>query len=102
MNAIMLRPLPVEHPRELLLFGDGKAEGSTESIPDGNTELFSYSFFRDFRHKDTSFLGIAAVDSTQFQTKASIAGAAYQTPYKSCLRQLLHRARRSGGPRQND
>ena len=81
LNAILLRPLPVQNPGELLLFGDGQAQGSTESVPDGNTKLFSYSFFHDFRQKDTSFSGIAAVDSTQFETKASIAGAAYQTTH---------------------
>jgi len=81
LNAILLRPLPVQSPKELLLFGDGVAQGNTMSIPDGNTKLFSYSFFHDFRVKDTSFSGIAAVDSTQFATKASIAGAAYQTTH---------------------
>jgi len=81
LNAILLRPLPVQSPRELLLFGDGNAQGSTSSVPDGSWDLFSDSFFHDFRQKDTSFSGIAAVDSTQFETKASIAGAAYQTTH---------------------
>ena len=81
LNAILLRPLPVQNPEELLLFGDGYAAGSTESVPDGNSKLFSYSFFHDFRQKDTSFSGIAAVDSTQFETKSSISGGAYQTTH---------------------
>src|ERR1700720_2993345 len=75
LNAILLRPLPVQKPSELLLFGNGQSQGSMSSIPDGNTKLFSYSFFRDFRQKDTSFSGIAAVDSSQVTTKASIGGA---------------------------
>ena len=79
LNAILLRPLPVQQPNELLLFGDGQAQGSTNAIPDGNTRLFSYSLFNDFRKKDTSFSGIAAVDSSQFATKASVDGAAYRT-----------------------
>jgi len=81
LNAILLRPLPVQSPGELLLFGDGGNTGSTLSVPDGSSKLFSYSFFHDFRQKDTSFSGVAAVDSTQFETKASIAGAAYQTTH---------------------
>jgi predicted permease len=81
LNAIMLRPLPVQNPGELVLFGDGKAHGSTQGVPDGSVQLFSDSFFHDFRQKDTSFAGIAAVDSSQFATKASIAGAAYQTTH---------------------
>jgi predicted permease len=79
LNAILLRPLPVQNPGELLLFGDGSESGSTEAVPDGSTRLFSYLFFKDFRRKDTSFSGVAAVDSTQFVTKASISGATYQT-----------------------
>jgi predicted permease len=81
LNAILLRPLPVQSPRELILFGDGSAQGSTSAVPDGSWRLFSYSFFHDFRQKDTSFSGIAAVDSTQMATKASIAGAGYQTTH---------------------
>jgi predicted permease len=81
LNAILLRPLPVQNPGELLLFGDGYAHGSTESVPNESWKLFSYSFFHDFQQKDTSFSGIAAVDSTQFETKASIAGGAYQTTH---------------------
>jgi predicted permease len=81
LNAVLLRPLPVQRPSELVLFGNGQAQGSTISIPDGNTKLFSYAFFRDLRQKNTSFSGIAAVDSNQFATKASIGGAAYQTAH---------------------
>ena len=79
LNAILLRNLPVQSPKELLLFGDGSAQGSTNSVPEGSWRLFSYSFFHDIREKDTSFSGIAAVDSGHFSTKASIAGGAYQT-----------------------
>ncbi len=81
LNAIMVRSLPVENPRELLLFGDGRAEGSTASVPDASWRLFSNSFFHDYRQKQTAFSGIAAVDSAQLTTKSSIAGAAYQTAH---------------------
>ncbi|HUN86384.1 MAG TPA: ABC transporter permease, partial [Terracidiphilus sp.] len=81
LNAILLRPLPVQNPGELLLFGDGRAAGSTESVPDGSWRLFSDAFFQDFRQKDSSFSGVAAVDSTDFAVKASVAGAAYQTTH---------------------
>ena len=81
LDAILLRPLPVQEPGALVLFGNGHAQGSTNSIPDGNTKLFSYAFFPDFRQKNASFSGIAAVDSNQFATKASIGGAAYQTTH---------------------
>jgi hypothetical protein len=31
LNAILLRPLPVQNPGELLLFGNGQSQGSTSS-----------------------------------------------------------------------
>jgi predicted permease len=71
----------VQNPSELVLFGNGSAAGSTEGVPDGNTNLFSYAFYQDFRKKDTSFSGVAAVDSTPFVTKASVANGAYQTTH---------------------
>jgi predicted permease len=81
VNAILLRPLPVQNPGELVLFGDGSTQGLTLSVPDGNWQLFSYSFFHDFRRQAASFSGIAAVNSNQFVNKASIAGSAYQTTH---------------------
>lgn len=81
VNAILLRPLPVQNPGELVLFGDGRTQGLTLSVPDGNWQLFSYSFFHDFRRQAASFSGIAAVNSNQFVNKASIAGSAYQTTH---------------------
>ncbi|WP_348263977.1 ABC transporter permease [Telmatobacter sp. DSM 110680] len=79
LNAILLRPLPVHNPEELQLFGDGRAQGLTLSIPDGPMDLFSKAFLHDFGQKNTSFSGIAAVDSSPIETKASIGGGAYQT-----------------------
>jgi predicted permease len=80
-NAILLRPLSVQNPSELVLFGDGRSQGLTFSVPGGSWQLFSYSFFHDFRRQATSYAGIAAVNSTQFASKASIAGSAYQTTH---------------------
>ena len=40
VNAILLRPLPVQNPGELVLFGDGRVQGLTFSVPDGKWQLF--------------------------------------------------------------
>jgi predicted permease len=80
-NAILLRPLPVQNPQELLLFGDGHAAGSIGSIPNGRMPLFSYAFLHEFRKQTTSFSGIAAVKSIGSNSKASIAGGAYETTH---------------------
>ena len=81
VNAILLRPLPVQNPNELVLIGDGRLQGLTFSVPVGQWELFSYPFFHDFRRQATSYSGIAAVNSSQFVSKASVAGSAYQTTH---------------------
>jgi len=74
MNAIMLRPLPVEKPQQLVLFGDGRAAGSTKGLPDGSSRLFSYPFFHTFSGKAQAFAGLAAVNSNQSDSHASVAG----------------------------
>src|SRR6202000_2918263 len=53
LNAVLLRPLPVQNPSELILFGDGGAQGSTGTIPNSSWKLFSYIFLNDFRQKET-------------------------------------------------
>jgi predicted permease len=81
VNAILLRSLPVQNPSELVLIGDGRLQGLTFSVPVGQWELFSYPFFRDFSRQAASYSGIAAVNSSQFVSKASIAGSTYQTTH---------------------
>jgi len=81
LNAILLRPLPVQKPQELLLFGNGRAAGSIGGVPDGRMPLFSYAFLHEFRKQTTSFSGIAAVNSLESNAKASIAGSAYETTH---------------------
>ena len=81
LNAFLLRPLPVQKPQELLLFGDGHAQGSIGGVPEGRMPLFSYAFLQEFRRQTTSFSGIAAVNSIEFGAKASIAGGAYETTH---------------------
>ena len=41
LNAILLRPLPVPHPGQLYLFGEGKWVGSTDGMPNRSWQLFS-------------------------------------------------------------
>ena len=103
LNAILLRPLPVQKPRELLLFGDGNAQGSTSSVPDGNMGavlLFllsrlspeRYLVFRDRRGRQQP------VCNQSFDCRGSLPN----DPRRSCLRQLLLRSRRAGIPGPDD
>ena len=63
LNAVLLRNLPVYHPRELVLFGKGSWDGSVDDLPNRSWQLFSYSFFKEFRAKNQVFSDVAAIDS---------------------------------------
>ena len=73
-NAILLRPLPVQNPQQLVLFGDGRAAGSNDGLPSDSTRLFAYPFYREFKSKSQVFSGIAAINSIQFGSHGSVAG----------------------------
>ena len=78
LNAVLLRPLPVPHPEQLLLFGRGRAVGSMDGMPTDSTDLFSYLFHRQFTGRATSFSGVAAQSSIQMGSHISIAGGAME------------------------
>ena len=74
LNAVLLRPLPVPEPQQLVLFGHARSVGSTGGLPDGSSELFSYSFYRDFAVRTPSFSGVIAVSSVQMGSHISVDG----------------------------
>jgi hypothetical protein len=47
MDALMLRLLPVEHPEQLMLFGEGQSVGVNDDIPRNAPDLFSRPFYQD-------------------------------------------------------
>src|SRR5947208_3149893 len=65
MDAVMLRELPVANPSQLVLFGNGRAAGVTDSFAE--TELYSYAFFRDMRQSNQVFADLSAVLSLMFE-----------------------------------
>jgi predicted permease len=72
-HAILLRPLPVQHPEQLVLFGDGQASGLTLGLPGGSTRLYSYFEFKEFAAKSQEFSGVAAVSSYQYENRMTFA-----------------------------
>jgi len=74
IDVVMLRSLPVADAGQLVLLGQGKMVGSTGGLPDGSTELFSYPFYRTFSQKNQAFSSVAAIDSIEFSTHASLTG----------------------------
>jgi predicted permease len=76
INALMLRELPLRAPQELRFFGSALATGSTGFTPNGPTTLFSYQFFRDFRHENRVFEDVAAMGSILYNTNGRVGGGA--------------------------
>ena len=74
MDVIMLRMLPIDEPGQLVLFGDGRAAGSNDSLPNDSSRLFSYPFYRSFSETNQVFSGVAAIDSIEFGTHGTLAG----------------------------
>src|SRR6185503_21215000 len=58
INAVVLRPLPVSKPEELVLFSDAASEGTSTldegDVPTGRTR-FSYATLSYIREHDPSF-----------------------------------------------
>jgi predicted permease len=66
INAVVLKPLPVNKPEELVLFNDKASEGTRTSDGDinaGRWDLFSYPSYRYFREHDSSFQELSAFRS---------------------------------------
>jgi predicted permease len=67
INAVVLKPLPVTKPEELVLFNDSASEGTRTSdngdINPGRWDLFSYAAYRYFREHDDSFQELSAFRS---------------------------------------
>ncbi len=63
MDALMLRTLPVKHPEQLVLFGEGQMSGVTDDFPHRSQQLFSRPFYREMRGGNDVFSDVAALES---------------------------------------
>src|SRR5215510_1017408 len=68
LDAVLLRKLAVEEPKQLVLFGKGTWRGSMDELPNRSWQLFSYPFLRNFRQKTQSFFVAAGVSRIFFAT----------------------------------
>ena len=72
LNAVLLRPLAVEKPQELVLLGTGRAAGSTADFAD--TELYSYAFYRQVQRKNQVFSDLSVILSLPLGMHGLVAG----------------------------
>ena len=67
INAVILKPLPVSKPEELVLFNDTSDEGTSTmsegDVPAGRSRRFSYANYLHFREHDSSFQELSAFRS---------------------------------------
>ena len=82
MDALMLRLLPVEHPQQLVLFGEGQAIGVNEGFPRNSPDLFSQPFYRAIRAKNDVFSDVAAIESMPADVHAFFEGSTQSEPVK--------------------
>jgi predicted permease len=82
MDALMLRLLPVEHPEQLMLFGEGHAVGVNDDFPRNSPDLFSQPFYRAIRVKNDVFSDVAAVESMPADVHARFNGVSSAEPLK--------------------
>ncbi|MBV9302731.1 MAG: ABC transporter permease [Acidobacteriaceae bacterium] len=73
LNTVLLRNLPVPHPKQLVLFGHGMWVGSQNTLPDRSWQLFSYPFYKEFRKKNQVFANVAAINSILFDSHGRVA-----------------------------
>src|SRR5580658_2866248 len=73
IDALQLRALPVKQPDRLVQFGEGVLGGIFNPFPNGNnTDLYSPPFFQQVRVNNSSFAGVAAMESMLAEPHARV------------------------------
>ena len=61
LDAVLLKTLPVKEPNQLVLFGNGKNQGATDSFPDESWDLYSYPFYRRVQQRTDLFSSVGSL-----------------------------------------
>ena len=78
LDAVMLRSLPVREPQQLILLGHGEDSGSSDDR--GQTDLYSYPFYRQLRQRNAVFSDTAAVFSVLHAVHGTVEGRKESEP----------------------
>ncbi len=80
IDQIILKALPVQHPEQLVLFGDGLDEGISDGFP--NIVLYSYPFYREMQKRNQVFSEVAAAFSSVHPVYGFVEGRRDSEPMK--------------------
>src|SRR6202789_3751947 len=78
LDAVMLRPLPVKEPAQLVLLGNGTASGITDDF--ARTQLYSSPFYRQMRGENQVFSDTAAICSMTNEVHGFVEGRTESEP----------------------
>ncbi len=82
VNALLLRSLPVQNPKELVLLGHGLDRGVVGEAQRGSWELFSYAFYQHLREHNRVFQGVCAFQSFEDGLSIRVGNTATSAPGK--------------------
>lgn len=72
LDAVLLRSLPIQDPKQLVILGEGIDSGQTDRY--GSTDLYSYPFFRQLQQRNAVFSDVAAVLSMRNDIHGTVDG----------------------------
>lgn len=81
LNGVVLKPLPVERPRELVLFSDDPSDGVYTGTQRGTWILFSTPSFEHLRAHQRSFQDVCAFQAGRERLAARVDSAAAELAY---------------------
>jgi predicted permease len=80
VNAVMMRPLPVQDPQRLVTLTDPNASGMWNGTSDGERGLVTYHEFEGMRDQNQVFSGILTFSSQTYSAPVSLGSSADATP----------------------
>jgi predicted permease len=80
VNAIMMRPLPVRDPQQLVTLTDPNASGMWNGTTDGERNMLTYHEFEGVRDNNQVFSGILAFSSSSYTAPVSLGSSSDATP----------------------
>ena len=80
VNAIMMRPLPVRDPQQLVTLTDPNASGMWNGTNEGERGMLTYHEFEGVRDNNQVFSGILAFSSSSYTAPVSLGSSSDATP----------------------